>query len=265
MVVINWISQKIASLPQSLKTAGFYNSKRKNLLIKEQRALADYFYRCSARYTAQLEKLMDKIGELQEHDQALYSGLSKKQRELFIACLRLEASLKTNAELARERKEWERRLPAESTLYDAFHPLVRLEIIESELKIRNQKLISPTAQASSQQEQNPNLASGTLSAKPQKSKQVNTQSAPKTRLVHAETHEHHMRDLPDEYLIKQAESVLLEISSESTSSFNPAEHMEKASELRDLHKKIKKMNSHYARKNYRARLRERMSRLFGSY
>ncbi len=262
MVVISWLTQKISSLPQTLRTAGFYNSKRKSLLINEQKALSDYFNRCSSKFTGQLETLIDKISQIEDNNQALYSGINKKQRELFIACLRLEASLKTNAELARERKEWERRLPSESTVYDAFHPLVRLEIIESELKIRNQKLITPSqvhseqiiptiAQATSPQSDHRELVG------------LNTAQDPKTRLVQVDLNESHMQDLPDEYLIKQAESLLKELSSENTSSFNPGEHIEKASELRDLHKKIKKMNSHYARKNYRARLRERMSRLFG--
>jgi hypothetical protein len=262
MVVINWIKDAFGQGSKRFlysigRGASSVSSKIKNSLVSEQRALAEHYYNSHLNFTAKLEDLTDKIKEFDNSNSAGVSYIEKKQQELLFACLRMETALKTTAELKRERKEWERRLPSDSPV-DILHPLARLELINSELRIREQDFshLSParTESAPAETIQVLAISQEESALKPSKTRSV----AIGRESIYTDDNE----DLPSEYLIKQAASIITELSTSQQTTSNNQEYLQKIAELRDLHATLKRSSRAQSHFRYRNALRNRLAKIF---
>lgn len=68
---------------------------------------------------------------------SLKNKILQEQKNLELALLRFETSLKRTQDLQRELVEWERLSKSSGTEVDQNHPSLRREIVKSELEIRN--------------------------------------------------------------------------------------------------------------------------------
>lgn len=261
MVVLNWIKDTFGQgskrfLYSINRGANSVVTKIKNKLVADQRALAEHYYNCHLNFNSKLEDLTVKIKDLDGSDSVGASYIEKKQQELLFACLRMEIALKTTAELKRERKEWQRRLPADSPV-DILHPLARLELINSELRIREQDFSIPeTARQDSPVAQTieiPTVGNQEPVPKPQKQRSVNLRHE-KVFIVEHE-------NIPGEYLIKQAASIISELSTNEPAK-NTQEYLQKIAELRELHKVLKQSSRSGSYAGYRNSLRNRLAKIF---
>ncbi|MDF1496878.1 MAG: hypothetical protein P1P90_02350 [Patescibacteria group bacterium] len=262
MVVLNWIKETLDSghkLVLRPFTGSFgIQSKQKQRIISEQRALADHFQKCSVQFIDKLEQLTEKIASLENGNQQTANYIKQRQQALFFACLRMETALKTNAELRRERKEWERRLPSPTPI-DAYHPLVRLEVIDSELRIREENLISKSD--SEQVHDNAPSTPTYLEINPA-NEPVAVKDTVTASISHGFCTSDELKPLSEELIIKRAEGLLIEISSQHNNMGNSDEYLEKTQELRDIHNTLRQLQRKNRHQSYRLRLRERMSQLF---
>jgi hypothetical protein len=265
MVVLNWIKDTLGQGSKRFlysigQGVGHVSSKIKNSLVNEQRALAEHYYNCHINFTSKLEDLTDKIKNFDSSASNSASYIEKKQQQLMFACLRMETALKTTAELKRERKEWERRSPTDSPI-DILHPLVRLELINSELRTREQEFavtdpnfVPQSSPASLTQEVEIITVTNQTDSKPQKTRSVT--------ICHDCNPDSNSNDLPDEYLIKQAASIITELSTCRGDQNNAQEYQQKIAELRDLHTALKRSSRAQAHFRYRNALRNRLAKIF---
>ncbi len=262
MVVLNWIKDAFGQSSKRFlysinRGASSMVTKIKNKLVVDQRSLAEHYYNSHLNFNSKLEDLTSKIKELDGTDSAGAAYIEKKQQELLFACLRQEIALKTTAELKRERKEWQRRLPADAPV-DILHPLARLELINSELRIREQDFshLEPARSAS------PAVQTVEVST-------INIQApvpAPKKqRPVSLNREQVYITDsenIPNEYLIKQAASIISELSTSEPAYNNNQDYLQKIAELRELHKILKQSSRSGSYASYRNSLRNRLAKIF---
>lgn len=264
MVVLNWFKETLENGHKLfLKSLNYSTgqSQAKQNLIRQQRALAEHFRKSTESFMDKLENLTQKIAD-SGTDARSFEYIKNRQQALFYACLRLDIGLKNNSELRRERKEWERRLPCTEEI-NAYHPLIRLELIDSELRVREERLMDQKAETPVFQNQAPvpditsenkNEQVSAPSQSKQDSSAVSLQSAYQANIK---------LDTPDQdYILRHAEEILIELSSEHNNVLSGHEFSEKSAELRDLHKMLNKLRSSNRAREYRTRLRTRMSRLF---
>ncbi|GEM_PF-1280780 len=263
MVVLNWIKNTFGQgskrfLYSINRGVNSKIAKIKNKLVVDQRALADHYYSCHLNFNSKLEDLTAKIKDLDSSDSIGVSYIEKKQQELLFACLRMEIALKTTAELKRERKEWQRRLPTNSPI-DILHPLIRLELINSELRIREQDF--------SQQEIsriNPPPAPQEVEVLAIKTEElpVNSQNKRSVNLHKEKVCITETDNVPGEYLVKQVANIIFELSASQSAYSSDQEYLEKIAELRELHKVLKQSARSESRSSYRNSLRNRLSKIF---
>lgn len=266
MAVLNWFKDTLESghklFFRSVNFSTRRNDQAKQNLIRQQRALAEHFRKSSENFVDNLESLTQKIAESMDNSRS-FEHIKNKQQALFYACLRLEIALKNNSELRRERKEWERRLPCAEEI-DAYHPLIRLELIDSELRVREERLTKPQAQTSPPQIPEPivDRPSNITDKRTAVIDPSKTELAAGVNLKHAHQPQVNLDTPEQEYIIRHAEEILLELSSEHNNAMSGHEFSEKSAELRNLYKTLNKMRSNNQARGYRLRLRERMSQLF---
>ncbi len=110
-------------------------SSDRERLRDEQRMLADEIESLFRVFDDRLQALARRSHELSESEFARESSrIRTAQDELRRALRRLEASVKTTPQLERELEQWER-LPSDGNVH-ADHPIVRSEMIRSELAVR---------------------------------------------------------------------------------------------------------------------------------
>jgi hypothetical protein len=262
MVVINWFKDTLDSghklFLRSLKSSNGSSSRQKLQIISEQRALAEHFRKSSGRFIEKLENLTDKISNIDNAGPQTAVHIKQRQQSLFYACLRLEIALKTNSELRRERKEWERRLPCTAEL-DAYHPLVRLELIDSELKVREERLLAPQDQATPAIEV---IGDEVIVECAPKQDEEEIIEMPGVRIVNSKDDSDALKTLDHEQIVRRAEGILMEIASNHNNAGSNTEYLEKTDELRELHKILRQLQKNNRYNKYRLRLRERMNQLF---
>ncbi len=262
MVVLNWIKDTLDSghrlVLKPFKGAFGLQYKQKQQIISEQRALADHYQRCSVQFIEKLEELTEKISSLESGNQQTASLIKQRQQNLFFACLRMETALKSNSELRRERKEWERRLPCTARL-DAYHPLVRLELIDSELRVREEKMMLELVDSTKQSAE---VQSSSDASKITSTTAVIIEIPKGVTISHGFQESDELAPLSEELVVQRAESLLHEISSQHNNAGSKEEYLEKTQELRDLHKVLRSLQQKNKHQNYRLRLRERMGQLF---
>jgi len=263
MVVINWIKNTLDSghklVLRSFKSSVGSIFQQKKQVISEQRALSEHFQKCTLGFIEKLESLTDKISTLENGNKQTISYIKQRQQDLFFACLRMETALKTDADLRRERKEWERRLPAMGPL-DAYHPLVRLELIESELRIRERKLVPKISNVA---EVSPVESLTLISDAGNIGEAVLVEESPgRVTVSHGFESGNELSPLPADLILRRAEGLLKEIALEQDNCGNKDEYLEKTQELRDIHNTLRQLQRKNRHQSYRLRLRERMSQLF---
>jgi hypothetical protein len=121
-------------------------SAERTQLRDEQRSLADDIESLFRVFDERLQNLSRRAHDLSDAEFAREATRIKTaQDELRRALRRLESSVKTTPQLERELAQWER-LPTNGSLH-ADHPIVRSEMIRSELAIRQGVVRSDIAEA----------------------------------------------------------------------------------------------------------------------
>jgi len=266
MVVVNWIKDTFGagsklllnSLNQIQSGAA---AKIKRHLISDQRALAEHFESCSQNFINKLEQITEKIKDPSAINSANSAYIEKKQQDLFFACLRLDMALKSTAELKRERKEWERR-GSDNVPFSTIHPLARIELIDSELRLREQAFDFPQVLESEHPASGKHAKITIITDQPAAISEDNMATV---SLAEGMVQAPELDDLPEEYLVKQAENVLHELSSHQSSPMDLQEYSQKTAELRQLHASLKRLQRKNNRQKYRYMLRERMNQFFSQY